>query len=104
MKVLSVEELVGRLHAAEDRFDEKVNQLTDKTDNLLLTEEQWLEKYRSQSKSSGSPMKKVYGGASSHGKNNAVVRHESPKGDVKLTSEGTPRRKGRCRNCGIYGH
>ena len=25
-------------------------------------------------------------------------------GPVKLTSEGTPRRKGRCRNCGIYGH
>ena len=25
-------------------------------------------------------------------------------GTVKLTSEGTPRRKGRCRNCGIYGH
>jgi predicted ATP-dependent serine protease len=23
---------------------------------------------------------------------------------VKLTSEGTPRQKGRCRNCGIYGH
>jgi len=25
-------------------------------------------------------------------------------GLVKLTSEGTPRRKGRCQNCGIYGH
>jgi hypothetical protein len=25
-------------------------------------------------------------------------------GTVKLTSEGTLRRKGRCRNCGIYGH
>ena len=25
-------------------------------------------------------------------------------GAVKLTSEGTPRRKGRCRNFGIYGH
>jgi hypothetical protein len=24
--------------------------------------------------------------------------------EVKLTSEGTPRRKGRCRNCNIYGH
>ena len=24
-------------------------------------------------------------------------------GTVKITSEGTPRRKGRCRNCGIYG-
>jgi hypothetical protein len=23
---------------------------------------------------------------------------------VKLTSEGTPLCKGRCRNCGIYGH
>jgi hypothetical protein len=25
-------------------------------------------------------------------------------GSVKLTLEGTPRCKGRCRNCGIYGH
>jgi len=25
-------------------------------------------------------------------------------GDVKLTSVGTPRSKGRCRNCGIYDH
>jgi hypothetical protein len=25
-------------------------------------------------------------------------------GPVKLTSEGTPRRKRRCRKCGIYGH
>jgi hypothetical protein len=34
-----------------------------------------------------------------------VVRSDGgASGEVKLTSEGTPRRKGRCRNCGIYGH
>jgi len=31
-------------------------------------------------------------------------RGEKKEPVVKLTSMGTPRRKGRCRNCGIYGH
>lgn len=31
-------------------------------------------------------------------------RGEKKEHVLKLTSEGTPRRKGRCRNCGIYGH
>ena len=31
-------------------------------------------------------------------------RGDKKEGPVKLTSEGTPRRKGRCRNCGFYGH
>jgi hypothetical protein len=51
--------------------------------------------------------------SSSGGEKKAGSSSSKPKGGgrgdkkdpiVKLTSEGTPRRKGRCRNCGIYGH
>jgi hypothetical protein len=75
MKDLSVEDLVGRLRAAEDRFDEKVDHITDRTGKLLLTEE-WFEKHKNRSQSSGSPMKKEWGGASSHGKGKAVAHQE----------------------------
>ncbi|CAD6254091.1 unnamed protein product [Miscanthus lutarioriparius] len=81
MKTMKVEELVGRLRAAEDRLDVKVEHIVDKTGQLLLAEEEWMEKHKHRF-------------------------HAGPKegGGVKLTSEGTPRRKGRCRNYGIYGH
>jgi hypothetical protein len=46
MKTLSVEDLVGRLRAAEDRFEDKVEQITDKAGRLLLAEEEWLEKHK----------------------------------------------------------
>jgi hypothetical protein len=41
-----VDELVGRLRAAEDRFDDKIEHLVDKTGRLLLAEEEWLEKHK----------------------------------------------------------
>lgn len=44
VKALTVEDLVGRLRAAEERFEDKVDQVTDKTGRLLLAEEEWLEK------------------------------------------------------------
>lgn len=39
LKELTVDELVGRLHAAEDRLDEKVDHIIDKVGRLLLAEE-----------------------------------------------------------------
>ena len=46
VKKLSVEDLVGRLWAVEDRFDDKVEQITNKAGRLLLVEEDWLEKHK----------------------------------------------------------
>ena len=46
LKKLSVDELVGRLRAAEERFDDNVEQITDKAGRLLLVEEDWLEKHK----------------------------------------------------------
>jgi hypothetical protein len=45
-KTMTVEELVGRLRAAEERLEDKVEQIVDKAGRLLLTEEDWLEKHK----------------------------------------------------------
>lgn len=47
MKTLTIEELIGHLRAAEDRFEPSVEQVTDKTAKLLLSEEEWAEKNKS---------------------------------------------------------
>jgi hypothetical protein len=44
---LSVEELVGRFRAAEDRFEAPVESVTDKAGRLLLTEEEWAARNKS---------------------------------------------------------
>jgi len=107
LKKLSIEELVGRLRAAEDRFEPSVEQVTEKAGKLLLMEEEWAARNKSrmvtdQSSSSGK------NGGSKHyvkkEKTGARGGGDARDSGVKLTSMGTPRRKGKCRKCGIYGH
>jgi hypothetical protein len=104
LKTLTVEDLVGRLRAAEDRFEDKLEQVTDKTGRLLLAEEDWLEKHKHRFQS----YSQKDGGSGSQWKGKGPHRSDggssSNSNKPKLTSKGTPRRKGRCRNCGIYGH
>lgn len=106
LKTLTVEELVRRLRVAEDRFENQVDQITDKQGRLMLAEEEWLEKHKHRFQ----PTQSREGGSSGAGHGKGKKPHRSdgggPKnaGGVKLTSEGTPLCKGRCRNCGIYGH
>lgn len=113
MKTLTFEELVGRLRAAEDRFEPSVEQVTDKAGRLLLTEEEWVVRNKSHivqpdsssssgEKGSGQYAKKDRPGA--HGSGGGGNSHESRDSSARLTSMGTPRRKGRCRKCGLYGH
>lgn len=92
---------MGPLHAAEERLEDKVEQITDKAGRLLLAEEDWLEKHKHRFQSNQKD-----GGSSggSHGKTKTSSSGSNKSGVVKVTSEGTPHRKGRCRNCGIYGH
>jgi hypothetical protein len=47
MKTLTIEELVGCLRAAEDRFEPSVEQVIEKMPKLLLTEEEWMAKNKS---------------------------------------------------------
>jgi hypothetical protein len=70
---------------------------------LLLAEEDWLEKHKHHFQADS----KEGGGGSSGGqpKGKQLARSDGGTSSiVKLTSEGTPRQKGRCHNCGIYGH
>ncbi|XP_066391662.1 uncharacterized protein [Miscanthus floridulus] len=72
MKTLLVEDLVGRLRTAEDRFEDKVDQITNKARRLLLAEEDWLEKHKHQFQQSGSSVKKENGGAGGQGKGKSL--------------------------------
>ncbi|CAD6334000.1 unnamed protein product [Miscanthus lutarioriparius] len=114
VKTLSIEELVGHLRAAEARFEPMVEQVTDTTGRLLLMEEEWMARNKSRmvnaesssggGKGGGKYIKKdqsrgrgVSSGGSKHG-------HDTRESGGGLTSKGTPRRKGRCQKCGVYGH
>jgi hypothetical protein len=106
LKELTVEELVGRLRAAKERLDDHVEQITDKAGRLLLAEEKWLEKYKH--RLCGAPIKDGAGSSGGGQAKNKAPAARSKGGNngsgVKLTSMGTPRHKGRCRNYVIYGH
>ena len=47
MKTMTIEDLVGHLRAAEERFESSVDQVTEKTEKLLLTEEEWMSRNKS---------------------------------------------------------
>jgi hypothetical protein len=110
LKTLTVKELVGRLRAAEDRFG-PTPESTEKTrqPSLLLSEE-WMAKNRSRmmnadsSSSAGKKgahyVKKDRNGGRGDGKNDRDKRDSSN----CHPSSGTPRRNGRCKKCGVYGH
>jgi hypothetical protein len=77
------------------------DEVRDKSGRLMMAEEDWFAKWKhklqpdaTSSSSGGQPQGKAKGGA----------RTDECEGTGKLTSEGTLRRNGRCRNCGIYGH
>ena len=103
LKKLTVEELVGRLRAAEERLDDNSEQITDKMGRLMLAEDVWLEKHKHRFHSGNKAGGSSGGSGSSKGKAPARQDGGAPS-QVKLTSMGTPGRKGRCHNCGIYGH
>jgi hypothetical protein len=103
LKTLTVKELVGRLQMAKDWV--MIEYVTDKTGRLLLTEEDWVSRNRylllpESSSSSGGEKKSGYNPSKWRNRG----RGDKKDNPVKLTSEGTPWWKGRCRNCGIYGH
>jgi hypothetical protein len=43
---LTIDGLVGRLCAAEDRLEETIDKVVDKTRRMLLAEDEWLEKHK----------------------------------------------------------
>jgi len=112
LKTLSVEELIGWLRAAEDRFEPMPDQVIDKAKpSLLLTEEEWMAKNRSRMIHTDSSSSGGKGGGNYAKKDKQGVRgggggkHDRERRDSGChPSTGTPRRKGRCKKCGVFGH
>jgi len=107
LDTLTVEELIGRLRAAEDRFEPTIEKVTEKTGNLLMTEEEWNVRNKSHmvtDSSSSLSQKKDGGRYVRKDKFGARGGSDTCDSGVRLTSMGTPRRKGRCNKCKIYGH
>jgi hypothetical protein len=106
LKTLTIEELVGHLRAAEERLEQLVEQVTEKTSKLLLTEEEWMErnKARMVSESSVSSSKGTGGGGNYGKKEKHWKKKNFGGGDGRNLDTGAPRRKGKCRKCGEYGH
>lgn len=105
IKDLTIEELVGRLRAAEDRFEPSVEQVTNKTGQLLLTEDEWAARNRSRM----TPETANSGGRGGAGKGRYVKKEIGERGEARgdgarSNSQGTPFRKGKCRKCGVKGH
>ena len=96
MKTLTIEELVGRLRAAEDRFEPSVEQVTNNAGRLLLTEEDWAARNKSRMLTGSSYSSGRKGGGQSRKKDKTGAHDDAHDTSVKLTSMGTPRRKGKC--------
>lgn len=104
MKMLSIKELVGYLRAAEDRFEPSMEQVTEKVGRLLLTKEDWAARNKSHMLLDSSSSSGGKGGGQSGMKEKSEVCDDARDSGVKLTSTNSPRRKGNCHKCGIYGH
>ena len=104
LKTMSLEELVGRLHVAEDRCG--VEAAADGVERLLLTEEQWearRRQRRGKERAHGDNMKSS-GCAKRGGRN---IDDDDDDGSSSVSSEASrrPRRPGgKCYNCGVRGH
>ena len=76
LKTLKLEELVGKLHAAEDRMDGKVDQTDDKAGRLLLAEEDWLARNKHRFQSNFSKDGSTVGGGGGQGKGKSPMKPE----------------------------
>jgi hypothetical protein len=93
LKMLTIEELIGRLRAAEDRFKPSVEQVADKMPKLMLTEEEWAarSKNRVGSDSLSGPGNKGKGRYVKKEKLRTRAGSDGRDSGTRLTSLGTPR-------------
>jgi hypothetical protein len=66
LKTLTMEELVGRLRAAEARFEPVVEEVTNKAGDLMMTEADWAAKNKPRMMADGSSSTGKGGGGNSH--------------------------------------
>ena len=70
LKTLSVEELVSRLRAAEDRFEPIVEEVTNKQGQLMMMEEDWAAKHKARMVTDSSSSRGKGGGNGQYAKKN----------------------------------
>jgi hypothetical protein len=108
LKTLTIEDLVGRLRAAEDRLEPSTEQAAEKGKSTLLLTEEWLARNKSRMVGSDSSSQGGKGGSHHVKKNKAGPQPGGDKTDRDKRnchpSSGTPRRNGRCKKCGVFGH
>ncbi|XP_066365625.1 uncharacterized protein [Miscanthus floridulus] len=108
LDTLMIEELIGLLRAAKDWFMPMSKKVTEKVGSLLMTEDEWTAKNKSRliSDTSSSSSGHKSGGRYVHRdkQSGACGSGDARDSRIGLTSMGTPRRKGRCNKCKIYGH
>jgi hypothetical protein len=102
---LSMEDIIGRLRAAEDDGD---TAFVKEGEKLYLTEEQWLEKYK-EKESTGSGNRGKGAGSSKSGKGRKGAGGSGSKSGSADVGDGrskppTDRIRGKCHNCGKIGH
>jgi hypothetical protein len=100
LKTMPLEELVGRLRVAENRFC--LEETTDELGRLLLTEEQWQARRRSKNRAHGGDRRRggrEKGGGCSDGHDDSDDDSDSPS-SIRARS----RYRGRCFDCGDRGH
>jgi len=96
-KTMSIEELVGHLRVVENRFESSVEQVTDQAGWLLLTEEDWAARNKSRMVSESSSSSGNKGPGQSGKKEKPGTHGDARDSGARLTSMGTPSRKGKCR-------
>uniref|UniRef100_A0ACD5TXY1 Uncharacterized protein n=1 Tax=Avena sativa TaxID=4498 RepID=A0ACD5TXY1_AVESA len=104
LSTLSIEDLTGRITAAESRYEKDVA-----GGSLLLTEEEWMAraKLREQGEGSTRPKSSDKGGGKSGDKRqnkDGKKKGDASKDGSSSGGRGPSSGKGACHNCGIVGH
>ncbi|BAF28972.2 Os12g0108800 [Oryza sativa Japonica Group] len=103
LATVSIEEVIGRLRAVEQRKKPASSEAKDSSGRLLLTEEDWLARYkaREQEKKGGSS-----GGNGGGGRNRRRGRGKGRGGGEsnRTDTSGQDGQGNTCRNCGKAGH
>ncbi|XP_073360580.1 uncharacterized protein [Aegilops tauschii subsp. strangulata] len=109
LHTLTIEDLTGRLKAAEERYDHGGSAHAD--GSLMLTEEQWLARYKQREQGEDSSRDGGRGGGRAGGRDRGRGRkgkdgapRDGASGDGQGPWSGGYRFKGSCHNCGIQGH
>jgi hypothetical protein len=94
LDTLSVEELIGQLKEADERYEQDASEAKH-AGKLLLSEEEWVARMNLRDGGASSSQAGRVGGSTPHGRGRS-------KGNLR--AQGCSEDRGKCRYCGISGH